>query len=100
MHALNRRDYIIPVIVGNYLRRLVGNEPGGRAMMPCIFLALPDPALPFMAAVPDAGKRSGDRPRRTAAAVVDTESGAAGGSGLLHPSEERLKPQHYGCKIA
>ena len=32
-------------------------------MMPCILLALPNPALPFMAAVPDAGKLTGDRPR-------------------------------------
>ena len=63
MHALNRRDYTIPVIAGNYLRRLVGDEPGGRAMMPCILLALPNPALSFMAAVPDAGKLTGDRPR-------------------------------------
>jgi hypothetical protein len=66
MHALNGRDYTTPVIAGNYLRRLVGEEPGGRAMMPCILLALPNPALPFMAAVPDAGKHAGDRPRRSA----------------------------------
>jgi hypothetical protein len=66
MHALNRRDYTIPVIVGNYLRRLLGDEPGGRATMPCIFLALPNPALPFMAAVPDARKLTGDRRRRNA----------------------------------
>ncbi len=63
MHALSRRDYTIPVIVGNHLRRLLGDEPGGRAMMPSILLALPNPALPFMAGVPDAGKLTGDRPR-------------------------------------
>ena len=34
--------------------------------MPCILLALPNPALPFMAAVPDTGKRTGDRPRWSA----------------------------------
>ena len=34
--------------------------------MPCILLALPNPALPFMAAVPDAGKLTGDRPRWSA----------------------------------
>ena len=62
MHALYRRDYTIPVI-GNYLRRLVGDEVGARAMMPRILLALPNPALPFMAAVPDAGKLTGDRRR-------------------------------------
>ena len=66
MHALNRSDYTMPVIVGNHLRRLAGDEPGGRALMPCILLALPNPALPFMAAVPDAGKRTGDRPRWSA----------------------------------
>ena len=62
MHALHWRDYTIPVI-GNYLRRLVGDEAGARAMMPCILLALPNPALPFMAAMPDAGKLTGDRRR-------------------------------------
>ena len=66
MHALNRRDYPMPVIAGNCLRRLVGDEPGGRATMPCILLALPNPALPFMAAVPDAGKPTADRPRWSA----------------------------------
>ena len=34
--------------------------------MPCILLALPNPALPFMAAVPDTEKRTGDRPRWSA----------------------------------
>jgi hypothetical protein len=34
--------------------------------MPCILLALPNPALPFMAAVPDPEKRTGDRPRWSA----------------------------------
>ena len=63
MHALNRSDYTLPVIMENHLRRLVGDELGGRAMMPCILLALPNPALSFMPAVPDAGKRTGDRRR-------------------------------------
>ena len=31
--------------------------------MPCILLALANPALPFMAGVPDTGKRTGDRSR-------------------------------------
>ena len=53
----------MPVIAGNYLRRLAGDELGSRAIMPCILLALPDPALPFMAGVPDAEKLTGDRPR-------------------------------------
>ena len=34
--------------------------------MPCILLALPNPALPFMATAPDAGKRTGDRRRWSA----------------------------------
>ena len=34
--------------------------------MPCILLALPNPALSFMAAAPDTGKRTGDRPRWSA----------------------------------
>ena len=66
MHALNRRDYAMPVIAENYLRRPAGDELGSPAMMPCILLALPNPALPFMAGVPDAGKLTGDRPRRSA----------------------------------
>ena len=37
-----------------------------QAIMPCILLALPNPALPFMAAVPDEGKIIADRPRRSA----------------------------------
>src|SRR5260370_21403849 len=35
-------------------------------MMPCILLALPNPALSFMPAMPDAEKRAGDRRRRSA----------------------------------
>jgi len=50
MHTLNRSDYSMPVIARNYLRRLVGDQPGGQPTMPCILLALPNPALPFMAA--------------------------------------------------
>src|SRR5712692_2750938 len=64
MHALNRGDHTLPVIMENHLHRLVGDELGGRAMMPCILLALPSPALSFMAGVPDAGKLTGDRRRR------------------------------------
>jgi hypothetical protein len=63
MRALTRGDYLMPVIPGNYLRCLAGDEPGGRTAMSCILLALPDPALLFMASAPDAGKRTGDRPR-------------------------------------
>jgi len=37
-------------------------------MTPCILLALPNPALSFMAGVPDAEKLTGDRPRRSASA--------------------------------
>src|SRR5260370_14432060 len=66
MHALNRSDSPMPLIAGNHLRRLLGDEPGGRATMPCILLALPNPALPFMATAPDAGKRAGDRRRWSA----------------------------------
>src|SRR5260370_28167749 len=66
MHALNRTRYTLPVIVENYLRRLAGDELGGPAMMPCILLALPNPALSFMPAMPDAEKRAGDRRRRSA----------------------------------
>ena len=58
MHALARRDYAMPVIPGSYPRRPVGNEPGGQAAISCILLALPNPALPFMASMPDAEKRT------------------------------------------
>ena len=66
MHALNRSGYAVPVIMENHLCRLAGDEPGGRAVMPRILLALPNPALSFMPAVPDAGKRTGDRRRWSA----------------------------------
>ena len=66
MHVLNRSRYTLPVIMENHLRRLAGDELGGRALMPCILLALPNLALPFMAAVPDGGKRTGDRRRWSA----------------------------------
>src|SRR5260370_10057964 len=66
MHALNRSRDSLPVIGENYLRRLAGDELGGPAMMPCILLALPNPALSFMPAMPDAEKRAGDRRRRSA----------------------------------
>jgi hypothetical protein len=61
MRALNQSVYTMPVIVKNYLRRLVGDELGCPAVMPCILLALPYPPLPFMAAVPE--DLAGDRPR-------------------------------------
>ena len=61
MHALNRRDHTLPAIAGNPLRRPEGDEPAIPAMMPCILLALPNPALPFMAVAPDAGKLTADR---------------------------------------
>jgi hypothetical protein len=58
MHALNRRDHHMPIITENYLRG---------AMMPCLLLlALPDPAVPFMAGASDPGKLTGDRPRSSA----------------------------------
>jgi hypothetical protein len=63
MKALNRRDYSMPIITQNYLRRLAGGEPGSWAAMPCILLAPPNPVLPFMAAAPDTGNVTGDRPR-------------------------------------
>src|SRR5947208_13960118 len=63
MHPLNRSDYPMPVIVQNHLRRLVGDEPAGRTTMPCILLALANPALPLMASAPDTEKRTGDRSR-------------------------------------
>ena len=66
MHALNRSDYAVPVIMENHLCRLAGDEPRGRALMPRILLALPNPALSFMPAVPDAGKRTADRSRWSA----------------------------------
>src|SRR6266852_7885684 len=63
MRALNRPDHAMPVIARNHLRRLVGDELGGRAMMPYILLALPNPAPPLLAGVPGAEKVTGDRPR-------------------------------------
>jgi hypothetical protein len=57
MRALNRSDYPLPVIAENH-------HP--RAIMPCILFALPNPALPFMAAAPDMGKSTGGHPRWSA----------------------------------
>src|SRR5580704_7067933 len=54
------------VIAGNYLRGLPGDELEGRAMMPCILLALPNPAPPLMAGVTDGKDPVGDRPGRRA----------------------------------
>ncbi len=59
----NRSVYASTVIAGNYLRRLAGDELGCRAVMPRILLALPNPALSFMAAVPEAQELTGDRCR-------------------------------------
>ena len=61
MHALNRRDHTLPAIVGNSLRPPAGDEPAIPAMMPCILLALPNPARPIMAVAPDGGKLTADR---------------------------------------
>src|SRR5579859_7588841 len=66
MHALNRSDYLTPVVVGNHLRRLMSGEPTRRAAMPCILLALPNTPLPFMAAAPDTHKETEDRLRWSA----------------------------------
>jgi hypothetical protein len=68
MHTLNRSDYPMQVIAKNYLRRLAGNERTGQLTMPCILLALPNPALLFMAAAPDTEKVTVDRPRWNASA--------------------------------
>ena len=65
MNALNRRDHTMPVIAENHIRRPAHAELGSRTM-PCILLALPNPPMSFMAGVPDAGKLTGDRPRRNA----------------------------------
>jgi hypothetical protein len=78
MRALNRSDYHMPVITENYLRR---------AMMPCLLLlALPDPAVPFMAGASDPGKLTGDRPRSSASGRDHSAiwlRNAAAGLGLL-----------------
>ena len=63
MHALNRSDRAIPVIEGNHLRRLTGDELGGQAMVPSILIALPNPASSLMARLDGTGKITGDRPR-------------------------------------
>ena len=46
----------MPLITGNYLHRLAGGELESRSLLPLILLALPNPALPLMAAIPGAGK--------------------------------------------
>jgi hypothetical protein len=62
MDALSRRDRVMPVIAGNYLCRLAGDEP---ETISCILLASANLALSLMAGMPDAGKPAGDRrPRR------------------------------------
>src|SRR5438128_5378494 len=66
MHALIRSDRTIPVVAGNYLGRLAGDELGSQAMMPRILIALPDPAPSLMARPDEAGKTTGERPRWSA----------------------------------
>jgi hypothetical protein len=86
VHALNRRDYTMPVITENYLRRPADDELGSLAIMPCVLLALPKPALPFMAGVHDTGKPTGDRPPRNAPGQEHSGiwlRNAAAGLGLL-----------------
>jgi len=63
MHAPSRSDRPVPVIAGNYLRHPAGNDFGRRAMVTCVLIALPNPAPSLMAASPQAGKITGDRPR-------------------------------------
>jgi hypothetical protein len=62
MPALNPSDRTMPVIAGNYLRRLAGDELKGQAMMPCILIALPNPGPSLMAGLPESGKTTGDQP--------------------------------------
>jgi hypothetical protein len=62
MHALNQCDRVVPAMAGNNLCLLAGDELGGRAVMPCILIALPNPAPSLMTGVPEAGKPTGDRP--------------------------------------
>lgn len=69
MHALNRSGYPVSVIAENYLRRLLGGEPGAEPRGPAPFFALPNSALLFMAGVPEAGKRTSDRPRWSASGL-------------------------------
>ena len=82
MHALNRSNYTLPVIMENHLRRLARDELGGRATMPYILLALPNPALSFLPAVPDPGKRTADRRRR--------DTSGRDHSGILGKLKQRL----------
>ena len=63
MHALNRSDRAMPILAGNHLRRLAGDEPEGRVVMPSILIALPNPAPSLMATSSEAGRITGDRPR-------------------------------------
>jgi hypothetical protein len=76
----------MPVIAENYLRCLPGDELGRRAVMPCILLTLPKPALPYLAGVPDAGEFTSHR-RRWGAPGRDHSAiwlrNAAGGLCLL-----------------
>jgi hypothetical protein len=66
MHALIRGDRAMPVIPGNYLHRPADDELRGQAIMPCILIAPPNPARSLMAASPEVGKITGDRPRYVA----------------------------------
>ncbi len=61
MPALNPSDHTMPAIAGNYLRRQAVDQPGSQPMMPCILLALSNPALPLMAAAPAKEKLTGDQ---------------------------------------
>src|SRR5256885_14630549 len=56
MHALNRSDRAMPAILENHLRGLAGDELESRVMMPCVLLALPNPAPSLMAGAHNTGK--------------------------------------------
>ena len=66
MHALNRTDRTTPVIAGNYLQRSAGDHLVGRAVLPCILLALPNRPLSLMTDVPEAEQFTGNQPRLNA----------------------------------
>ena len=66
MHALNRTDRTTPVIAGNYLQRSAGDHLVGRAVLPCILLAMPNRALSLMTDVPEAEQLTGNQPRLNA----------------------------------
>jgi hypothetical protein len=66
MPVLNRTNHTTPVITEHHPRYLAGNEPGTQPLMPRILLTGPNPAMSFMARVPNTKRFTSNQPWHSA----------------------------------